>query len=327
MAADVRAVRLRSRTPWDVAVEETARPEPGPGQVAIRTEAVGLCGSDVHAVRADAGYEWVPAGVVLGHEAVGTVLSGPLAGTRVVPISIDGCGACADCRAGDTHYCADRDCAGMHFDGGLAEVFVYPADRLHVLADQSLPAPVAALLEPAAVAAQALSRLGGPLAGRRIGISGPGAIGLLSGALALFEGAEVTIVGPPEGAESRMASALALGMRPDTGETGFDYWLDASGAGIAVAAALPRIRRGGAMVVPAMFPRPVELDFNLLVRGQVRLQGTYAAVREDYARAERMLSARAGDLAGIVEEFALEDAVTALRKAAAAEVVKPVVVL
>lgn len=54
-----------------MSVTNDTRPRPGPGQVLVRTEAVGLCGSDVHAWRQDPGHEWVTTPVVLGHEAVG----------------------------------------------------------------------------------------------------------------------------------------------------------------------------------------------------------------------------------------------------------------
>jgi L-iditol 2-dehydrogenase len=349
LATDVVAARLRSRTPWDLVVERVAEPALRPGEVRIRTEAVGLCGSDVHAVRADAGYEWVPERVVIGHEVVGSVVEvgegvdTALAGRRVAPLAIDGCHHCDACAAGHENRCLERDCMGMHFDGGLAETFVFPAARLHVLADQSLDARLGALIEPMAVAHQALRQLAdaldpvaardpensalSPLAGRELCVSGPGAVGLLAGCAALAAGADVTISGPPSGAESRMAAALALGLRADEPGRTFDAWLDASGAGVALRGALPRVRRGGAIAVPAMFAAEVALDMNAIVRGQLTLRGTYAYVRADFEAAERIIHERAASLRAIVEEYGIADTERALRDAAAASVVKPVVVL
>ncbi len=342
MATSQLAARLRSRAPWDLVVEPGAAPVPAAGEGRIRTEAVGLCGSDVHAVRADAGYEWVPENVVIGHEVVGTVaelgvgVSADLLGQRVVPIAIDGCGHCEVCRAGHPNRCLERDCMGMHFDGGLAESFVFPADRLHVLANQALDARLAALIEPLAVAHQALRGIAtafdstavglAPLRGLELCVSGPGAVGLLAGCAALAAGARVTISGPPTGAESRMAAALALGMQPDAPGREFDAWLDASGAGVALRGALARVRRGGVIGVPAMFAAEVSLDMNAIVRGQLTLRGSYAYTRDDFAAAERIVGERGADLIAIVEEFGIADTERALRAAADATVVKPVVV-
>ncbi|WP_282827628.1 zinc-dependent alcohol dehydrogenase [Gulosibacter sediminis] len=342
MATEQLAARLRSRTPWDLVIDRVVEPSPAAGEVRIRTEAVGLCGSDVHAVRADAGYEWVPENVVIGHEVVGVVdavghgIDATLVGRRVVPIAIDGCGHCAVCRTGHTNRCLERNCMGMHFDGGLAESFVFAADRLHVLAEQSLDARLAALIEPMAVAHQALRGIATafdteaagiePLRGVELCVSGPGAVGLLAGCAALAAGANVTISGPPSGAESRMAAALALSMRADAPGREFDAWLDASGAGVALRGALPRVRRGGVIGVPAMFAAEVALDMNAIVRGQLTLRGSYAYTREDFVAAERIVGERADALHAIVEEFTIAETVTALRAAADATVVKPVVV-
>ena len=67
----MRALIKNSAVPEDVTLGEVGEPEPAPGQVRVRTQACGLCGSDVHAWRHDRGYEWIAPPVVLGHEAVG----------------------------------------------------------------------------------------------------------------------------------------------------------------------------------------------------------------------------------------------------------------
>src|SRR5687767_14527780 len=126
----MQALVKQSRAFKDVAVTALPRPQPGPGQVLVRTEAVGLCGSDVHAWRQDAGYEWVPTPVVLGHEAVGVVeevaddVDAFWRGRRVVPMSIDGCGSCRVCRRGRRQICPRRTVLGLSFSGAAADVFV-----------------------------------------------------------------------------------------------------------------------------------------------------------------------------------------------------------
>src|SRR4051794_14838134 len=107
----MRALIKKSISPHDVDVDRLPLPEPGPGQVRVRTEACGLCGSDVHAWRHDAGYEWVRPPVVFGHEAVGHVealgegVDPTWLGKRVVPVAIDGCGQCDLCVRGLRQIC------------------------------------------------------------------------------------------------------------------------------------------------------------------------------------------------------------------------------
>ena len=98
----MRALIKNSAVPEDVTLGEVGEPEPAPGQVRVRTQACGLCGSDVHAYRHARGCDWVAPRVVLGHEAVGRVVAlrrrcgRPLAlGSRGVEVSVlDSSGSC-----------------------------------------------------------------------------------------------------------------------------------------------------------------------------------------------------------------------------------------
>jgi threonine dehydrogenase-like Zn-dependent dehydrogenase len=107
-------------------------PPPGPGEVVLRVDAVGICGSDVHAYEWTAGYEFMVPHLPLsmGHEFCGTVIrngtgSGFAEGDRVTVIPFVFCGACANCRGGDTRNCLNRQGIGLTRDGGFqAEVRV-----------------------------------------------------------------------------------------------------------------------------------------------------------------------------------------------------------
>ena len=55
----MKAIVKRSKTPEDVALLDIPEPQPAAGQVLVRTEACGVCGSDVHAWKQDQGYDWV----------------------------------------------------------------------------------------------------------------------------------------------------------------------------------------------------------------------------------------------------------------------------
>jgi len=121
--------------PEDVRLEDRALPErPRAGWVRVAVAWCGVCGSDTTEVLR--GPMVLPVEphprlgtsvpLVLGHEiagevvAVGDGVDGLRAGDPVVSDSLDGCGACARCDAGDANLCTGLAAAGLHFDGGLA---------------------------------------------------------------------------------------------------------------------------------------------------------------------------------------------------------------
>jgi threonine dehydrogenase-like Zn-dependent dehydrogenase len=327
------ALRKRSQAPWDFGLERVPVPVPGPGQVLVRSEAVGLCGSDVHAVRSDVGYEWVPTPVTLGHEVCGTVVSAAdavgegLVSRRVVVVAIDGCSHCADCLGGRGNYCPDRTCFGLHGDGGLASYFVVEASRLWAVDDALEPA-LAVLIEPASIALQALRVLDPDLRGQRVGVSGPGAIGLLGALECIRRGAKVVMYGPETGADIRLDFARKLGMRigePTGPREPADHWFEASGAGGALAHAIAGLCARGEIVVPAMYGRLPEIDMNQIVRKGLSIHGSYGYNREDYAVATRLITEWSAALSSMVSVFPLDAAMDAMGRTASAEVIKAVV--
>ncbi len=125
----MRALRWHAQD--DIRVDEVATPQPGAGEVLLRVDACGVCGTDLDEVRN--GPATVPvrphpisgrmAPMVLGHEIIGTVVvadprAGIAVGTRVAPWALVPCGACRDCRSGHANRCADHLELGMSLDGG-----------------------------------------------------------------------------------------------------------------------------------------------------------------------------------------------------------------
>lgn len=333
----MRALVKRGRHGREFALESVRVPSPGPGQMLIETEAVGLCGSDIHAINGHIGYEWMPERVILGHEAVGRVVGvgskvDPTnIGNRAIPVAIDGCQTCETCRGGAPQLCADRDCLGLSFDGALADYFVVDADRVFVI-DEGLSAPVAALMEPAAVAAHAVGKFAGNLRGRRVVVSGPGTIGILSCLLAAAVGAEVELVCPEAGLQTRREFAEQLGIRTVCGHRELakgppiDAWIEASGAASAFSDAVGSLRRGGTLVVVALFAQALALDLNAMVRGELRLFGTYGYTRDDFATAHRLLVGWQDRMAPMVSTYLLSDVEAAISATEQASVIKAVVV-
>ncbi|MHB1062982.1 MAG: zinc-dependent alcohol dehydrogenase [Georgenia sp.] len=316
-------------------VDVAPRP-PAAGEVRLRVEACGLCGSDVHAWRGDDGYEWVHTPVVLGHELVGEVVAvGPgveasWVGRRVVPLGIDGCHECVTCAAGSPHLCPRRQVLGLSFDGGCAASVTVPAVRL-VEVDPDAPAARMTLTEPMSVAARAVRRMGDLPAGTRVVVSGPGPIGLFAAWLLMRRGVDVVLTGTERDEAIRLPAARRLGIVAVRGDQAqldepVGAWIEASGSVPGFQQAVASVAPGARVVVVALFAHDPQLAINSVVRGEVEVIGSYASLREDYDLAARELAGAEGLEQVVSTIFPLVRGLEALEATAAGEVVKAVLV-
>jgi L-iditol 2-dehydrogenase len=322
--------------PGDVGVVDRPPPTPPAGHVLVRTEAVGLCGSDVHAWRGDKGYEWLQPPVTFGHEAVGVVtavgadVEQDWIGRRVVPIAIDGCGHCKTCRRGLRQICPQRTVLGLSFDGAAAESFTILAERL-VTVDVDLPATVLALTEPLSVAYRAVGHLReSQPAALDVVVTGPGPIGVMAALLLSHQGHKVVLVGAERDREQRLAAAGGLGITTVVTSADFDLtpdaWIEASGSSAGLNLALRQTLPGGTVVVPGLYGAPADPDVNLLTRREIRLQGSYGSQAEDYRSAMAVLAEDPKMWASLLSVRPLSEGVAGLETAAAGQAFKVVLI-
>lgn len=108
--------------PGDARVESVPVPSPAAGELLVRVDRVGICGTDLELFTGEMAYFRLGRThhpLRLGHEWTGTVLTagsaseGLWVGRRVIGDTMLGCGACAACRAGRQHVCADRSEVGI----------------------------------------------------------------------------------------------------------------------------------------------------------------------------------------------------------------------
>ncbi len=239
-------------------------PEPQPGEVLVRVEWAGVCGSDLHVLRTGDWVSYWPA--TLGHEVAGTVEHCPSSehcpggelpvGTLVVIDSRVPCGSCAGCVAGPNR-CERLAWVGEAHPGGFAGHLVLPASRV-VPCPARLEPAVAVLAEPLAVALHAVGRVPGHP--ERAVIIGYGPIGALVH-LALTAGREpppeVTVIEP---VRPRRELAAALGAavadrddiaaRPAAGRP--QLVVDAAGYPGSLADALALTANGGTVLAVAL---------------------------------------------------------------------------
>ena len=146
----------------DIRLEQKDVPKPGPDQVQLKMDSVGICGSDVHYWTHGAiGDFIVRAPMVLGHEAAGVVtevgssVSHLQVGDRVAIEPGVPCRMCNLCKTGVYNLCPDMQfCAPPPVDGNLCKYYVHAADFCYKLPD-NLSLEEGALMEPLAVGVHA----------------------------------------------------------------------------------------------------------------------------------------------------------------------------
>jgi L-gulonate 5-dehydrogenase len=183
---------------------------PGEGEVAVRVERAGICGSDQHILHGANPFAVYPR--VIGHEmaglieAIGPGVTGLAVGQRVVVDPIVACGKCFCCRKGRPNVCARLKVFGVHLDGFFQNRMVVPAANA-VVVPAGIPADLAALAEPLSVAANVLLRTGCD-ADDVVLVYGAGTAGLTVVQVARLHGARCIVVDPDT---ARLARAEAFG--------------------------------------------------------------------------------------------------------------------
>jgi len=196
-----------------LSIETVPDPVCGPGDVLMKVNYCGICGSDLHATQE--GVFVVPDGTILGHEVAAEVIEvGKDAkglfkvGERVTTIPVNACANCGrTCRLGLGIHCPNNQITGFGIPGAYAEYL--RADAHHVLKlSNAVTDEEAAMVEPLAVGFHAVER-SGMKPGANVLVLGAGPIGLSCALFAHFAGARKVVVS--EMAPSRRARALNFG--------------------------------------------------------------------------------------------------------------------
>ncbi|MCP4707000.1 MAG: alcohol dehydrogenase catalytic domain-containing protein [Planctomycetes bacterium] len=291
----MRAVVKYAEGAGNMALREVAEPTAGAGEVKIKVEAVGICGSDLHIYNWDIG---IPTQVpfIVGHEFAGFVVevgegvSGLKEGDRVTAEnSRTVCGRCRYCMMGSYNLCRERKATGYAYDGAYAEYCVVPAERVHLLPD-NVDFITASLSDPSACVYHAVGELTGVDAGDVVLITGAGAMGLFSVQYVKANGGIAVITGLAQDTK-RLALAKELGAdvavdvsKDDVGEivmelskgAGADIVLECSGAEKAAQMGLDLLRRQGKYTQIGIFGKPITFDLDKVLYGEVQLIGSFS---------------------------------------------------
>lgn len=326
--------------PHQLEMQDVADAAAAPGHVVVRVEAVGICGSDMHAYH---GYdERRPPPLILGHEAAGRVLTGARAGRRVAVNPLVTCGACEVCVGGRPHLCRFRQIISMPpRPGAFAQLVTVPEANLVEIPD-SMEIVHAALSEPIAVSYHAvnlgLRSLARPASGMHAVVLGGGAIGLACALVLAMSGAMRISIGEPNAARRKTAAAAGPFevYSPDRADgssgpadSSIDLVIDAVGAAQTRAAACRMAAPGGVIVHVGLLPGAEGLDVRKITLQEITFTGTYCYTPLDFRETVAAIAAgRLGNLRWLEERPLSEGAgafrdIDAGRTAAAKIVLRP----
>lgn len=278
-------------------------PEPGWGEVKIRVERTGLCGTDLHLYRWDGG---APGSLkppqTLGHEFSGLIVGlgeglvdqdGPDSLRVGQRVSVEGhvvCGRCRNCRAGRGHMCVRSVGIGVNRDGAFADYVVVPADNVWVQPD-TIDAELGALFDPFGNAVHTCQQV--ELTGQDVLITGTGPIGIMCVALAKHAGARHVVVtdlnqerlelARTVGADKALVpteAGLIEAMRELRIREGFDVGLEMSGAPAALQTLVDYCNHGATLALLGLPAEPFPIDWGKVITRMLTIKGVYG--REMY---------------------------------------------
>lgn len=285
----------------EIALQNQPIPEPGPLEVRIKLETLGICGSDVSLYlghRANTPYP-----LILGHEGIGWIekmgdqVSHLKLGQRVVIEPNFPCGQCPLCWSGRSNICLHKRIFGVLEAGCFAEYAVVPAQFVWPV-PETISNEDAVLIEPLAVALHALytapSRPGDVLA-----VLGLGAIGLLLVQAACRMGYHVLAY---DQVSSKVALAETLGAIPLPVEStaselatawqkaGVSTIFECAGAAAALTTAVNAAPKGATIVVVGLADQPSAVsEFTLTRQGIQVLSSIIYQHPVDFQRTIRLL--------------------------------------
>ncbi|MEK5034681.1 NAD(P)-dependent alcohol dehydrogenase [Paenibacillus sp. FSL R7-0302] len=310
-----------------MAMKEISMPVAREGEVIVKLEVVGICGSDVHYLEYGRIGDFVVDGdFILGHECAGEVVGlGPgvkhlKVGDRVALEPGVTCGQCEFCKSGKYNLCPDvQFLATPPYHGCLMDYMAFPENMAFKLPD-NVTSEEGALVEPLAVGLHAAAQ-GGVKLGDRVVILGAGCIGLVTLlACKAFGATEIVVV---DIIEKRLEAAMKLGAtrvinarREDvleviaawTGGAGVDKVIETAGSEHTVKQTPYLVKRGGTIVLVGLAAKDIiDFDFMQIMFKEADIKSVFR-YRNLYPAAIGAIADGKIDVKGIVtHEFEFED--------------------
>jgi len=293
---------------WDI-------PTPGSGQILVKTEACGVCHTDLHAARGD----WplkptLP--FIPGHEGIGLVVAVGAGvtivkeGDRVgVPWLYSACGHCEYCLSACETVCEKAEFGGYTKNGGFAE---------YILADPNYVAHIPAGLlakDAAAIICAGITTYKGikesaAKPGQWIAISGAGGLGHLAIQYAKAMGLQVCVIDIDDGKlahAKRLGADLVVNAKNSDPATAVKKATGGGAHGVLITApSLGAFRHGvgmtrkrGTCVLVGLPPGEFPVPLFDVIANCITIRGSFVGTRNDMA--EALAFAAAGKVKADIE--------------------------
>ncbi|AMJ59676.1 zinc-dependent alcohol dehydrogenase [Bosea sp. PAMC 26642] len=284
-----------------LAFQEVAIPTPGPGQILVKTEACGVCHTDLHAAQGD----W-PVKPTLpfipGHEGIGRVVAVGAGvtivkeGARVgVPWLYSACGHCEHCLSAWETVCGEAEFGGYTKNGGFAEYILADPNYVAHIPDGLTPQQAAPLI-CAGITTYKGIKVSDARPGEWIAISGAGGLGHLAIQYAKAMGLQVCAVDIDEGKldhAKRLGADLVVNakspdaveaIRTGTGGGAHGVLITAPSLG-AFKQGIAMARKRGTCVLVGLPPGEFPVPLFDVVANCITIRGSFVGTREDMAEA------------------------------------------
>lgn len=269
---------VKYKNPQTWRVEEVMEEKPGEGQVKIKVEYAGICGSDLHIYKDVID---IPDGSIPGHEFSGIVVEVGegvrdfRAGDRVTSEhTFRVCEKCENCRRGSYQLCRERNSIGFEVTGAFGEYVIANAKFVHKLPD-NVTLEEGAMTEPLACAFHAVELLK-PEPTNRVLVVGPGPIGILTTLCFKAYNCQVDLVGVPQD-KHRLEKAyeMRINIIEAPISDSYDIVADCSGNEKGINSGLRAIKAGGRFLQVGIPGKPVLIDYDTLLYKELKVQGTF----------------------------------------------------
>ena len=311
-----------------VAMRDVPDATPQVGEQLIRIEAVGICGSDMHAYLGHDARR--PAPLILGHEAAGTIVGGPRDGARVTINPLVNCGVCPACKTGRENLCPDRQIISMPPREGAFAQYVAMPDANLVEAPDHVSFEQAALAEPLAVSWHAV-RLGlealHPAMEKKALVIGGGAIGVAAALALRAADLDDVVIAEPNALRRGYLQRFDDFDVVETASGSYPLVIDAVGYSATRGIASQLAQPGGVIAHVGLGEDTGGLDVRRMTLQEITFIGTYTYTAEDFRKtAQAIFDGRLGAL-DWVEARALSDAPDAFRALRNGAVAAPKIIL
>ncbi len=298
------------------------------GEHLIKVEAVGICGSDMHAYLGHDARR--PAPLILGHEAAGVIVGGPLDGKRVTVNPLVTCRSCAACTSGRENLCPERQIISMPpREGAFAQYIAMPESNLVEMPDD-VPMAKAALAEPLAVSWHAVRLALGALDDaleRRALVIGGGAIGLAAALALRAMGVDDVIISEPNDMRRAFLNNACDVTAVSSASGQYPIVIDAVGYAATRATASELAHPGGVIAHVGLGEDAGGLDVRRMTLQEITFIGTYAYTAQDFRdTAQAIFDGRLGPL-NWTEARPLADGFAAFQDLRSGKVAAPKIVL